>query len=201
MARMGLKAAARQFAKVDRSPDGELDVGALIRQSKPLIREIVSDVLEEAGAGDDGGCDCQGSGERGAFGAFAPAGLIKIKSTGASSKVDGTISITGDSLPADSIILMVRYRDAAGAALPRDNLIVTNIKADNKPAPVGDNGIAGSIIDISEFNAPGTAIMMSAKNKLLVEVQFPATSAANDEVWFAVLSRGQMSTRAEMCQA
>lgn len=200
MARMGLKAAARQFAKVDRSPAGDFDIEGLIRQSKPLIRELVSDVLDESG-GNEGGCDCEGGGERGAFGAYAPAGLIKIRSTGASSKVDGTISITGDSLPADSIILIVSYRSAAGVALPRDTLIVTNIKADNKPAPVGDNGIAGSILDISEFNAPGSAVMMSAKNKLLVEVQFPGTSAANDEVWIAVLSRGQMSTKAEMCQA
>lgn len=199
MARMGLKAAVRQFAKVDRSPEGDLDVAALIRQSKPVIREVVADVLSSADT--EGGCDCDGSGERGAFGAFAPAGLIKIRSTGPSAAVDGSVSVTGDSLPADSVLLIVSYRTAAGVALPRDTVIVSAIRADNKPAPVGDNGIPGGILDISEFNAPGSAIMMSAKNRLTVTVQFPASSAANDEIWIAVLSRGQMSTRAEMCQA
>lgn len=204
MARMQLKKAVKQFATVDRGPEGPVNVREIIRQHADVIRDMIQSELENVELdtdGDGGGCGggC-GGGERGSFGAYAPAGTLVFESTGANDTDEDSISVTGDNLPGDSLILFVSHRTAGGVDVPRDNVIVTSIKADNQPVPIGDGGAPAALADISEFNATGLSTQVRARKTLTVSVQFGPNSANGDKLIAVVMAKGALSLRDAMCE-
>lgn len=140
-----------------------------------------------------------GGGERGAFGNYAAAGLLRFVSTGPNAFDDDSITVSGDDLPEDSILLVVSHRTAAGAAVDSGDTVIQAILADNIPAAVGDGGTSLALADIRLFNATGVSIQHSASKELKVQVQFGPNSTPNDVLLIQALSRGLNSLAKQMC--
>ena len=121
---------------------------------------------------------CSGSGP---FGGYGTAGLVMIESTGANSIATGTMDITGEDLPAGSILVL----DAN-----TNGRFITDVLSDGITNNLGAIGASFQLLNLANNNAPGLYVQTPARKTLKVQIQFSAASAAGDRVYIQFLSKG-----------
>ena len=121
---------------------------------------------------------CSGSGP---FGGYGTAGLVMIESTGPNSIATGTMDITGEDLPAGSILVL----DAN-----TNGRFITDVLSDGITNNLGAIGASFQLLNLANNNAPGLYIQSAARKTLKVQVQFSGASAAGDRVYIQVLAKG-----------
>jgi hypothetical protein len=132
-----------------------------------------------AGAyGKNADSSCSGSGP---FGGYGTAGLVEIISTGPSSIVTGTMDITGEDLPAGSILVLDSNVNGR---------FVTDVLSDGITNNLGAIGASFQLMNLANNNAPGLYLQTAARKTLKVQVAFTAASVAGDRVFVQVLAKG-----------
>ena len=127
--------------------------------------------------GADSSCSC-GSGP---FGGYGTAGLVMVESTGASSIATGTMDITGEDLPAGSILVLDSNKNGQ---------FITDVLSDGITNNLGAIGASFQLLDLGNNNAPGIYVQTPARKTLKVQVQFTAASVSGDRVYIQVLAKG-----------
>jgi len=127
--------------------------------------------------GADSSCSC-GSGP---FGGYGTAGLVEITSTGPSSIATGTMDITGEDLPAGSILVLDSNVNGR---------FITDVLSDGITNNLGALGASFELMKLTNNNAPGIYLQTAARKTLKVQVQFTAGSAIGDKVFVQVLAKG-----------
>jgi hypothetical protein len=125
----------------------------------------------------DSSCSCG----TGPFGGYGVAGIVEIKSTGASSIATGTMDITGEDLPAGSILVLDSNTNGR---------FVTDVLSDGITNNLGAIGASFELMKLSNNNAPGIYLQSAARKTLKIQVQFNAASVAGDLVYVQVLAKG-----------
>lgn len=122
-------------------------------------------------------CSCSSS----PFGGYGPVGMVEIESTGANSVATGTMDITGEDLPAGSILVLDSNTNGR---------FVTDVLSDGITNNLGAIGASFQLMSLANNNAPGIYVQVPARKTLKVQVQFSAASVAGDRVFVQVLAKG-----------
>lgn len=144
------------------------------------------------------GCGCGGGSP---FSEYAPAGLIVFKLTAAGAQIlTGQIDVTGSNLPADSVLVLGDFIDAAGAVKSTAGMRLVGFESDGQPSSLGKGGAAFSLIDLNNQNAPGINIQRTATRTFSVNVEFTAGAAIGDQLTLQVLASGGRFLAAQSCE-
>lgn len=145
-----------------------------------------------------GGGSCGGGGSP--FAEYAPAGLVKFTLSAAGAQtVTASIDVTGSDLPADSVVVLGDYVDAAGASKTTAGMRIAEFRSDNQPSALGAGGAAFSLLDLNNQNAPGVNIQRRATRQFSVAVEFTPAAAINDVLTLQVLAPGGRFLAAQSC--
>lgn len=126
----------------------------------------------------------------GPFGGYGTAGLVEITSTGPSSIATGTMDITGEDLPAGSILVLDSNVNGR---------FITDVLSDGITNNLGAIGASFQLLNLANNNAPGIYIQSAARKTLKVQVQFTAASVAGDRVFIQVLAKGGSFLNKQSC--
>lgn len=144
-----------------------------------------------------GGCGCGGGAP---FAEFAPAGLLRFVSAGPGSVVTSAVDVVGSNLPADSVVVIGSFANAAGVPQPIADATVVQFNSDNQPSALGNGGASLALADLNLQNAPAIAIQRKATRTFSATVQFPAASVAGDVLTLQVLAKGSRFLALESCE-